>query len=162
VSTQFYRAGGLVTDTASDIILLRAAVQTSGRVSTLRLAKPYTAGYAVTTGKTFYVCKVHIGHGDVSATAVNDAVGLGYSDTDLGLDVTTARTNPVAIYGDPEAATAALCAGFTYDERAVGVSPYSTNMDSMIIPAGAAGKYMYVKAFFTTAPIDVKIWGFER
>ena len=144
MATRFYKVGSLATDTPTDIIVLRAAVQTTGRVSTFRL-NTVAAGYAVTTGKRLYIHKIAIRTS--GNTGVDAGVSLGYSDTDLGLDVTTARTNPVNVLGAPEETTNFLAGGITYNPGVTaGTAMFNESID-VFIPAAVAGKYMYCKVF---------------
>ena len=160
MASKFYKAGGFATDTVTDIIMLRALVTTSGRVSSFR-RNTGTAGYAVTSGKTFYISmiKVAASPGD----AVDYDVGIGFSDTDLGFDVTTARTNPVICLGNPEAATAALCRGLSFQPSlSEGKKIQTFGYDNMIIPCtGSSAKYLYTKVFHGGFDVEVQIWGFE-
>ena len=58
MANRFYRVGGLVTDTPSDIICLQGFVSsTDGRVATLRKVGS-AAGYPITAGKIFYITKI--------------------------------------------------------------------------------------------------------
>lgn len=162
MSTQFYRVGGLVTDTYSDIIFLYGNLQTTGRVSTLRKANPGTAGYAITAGKTFYITKIIVSGADTSGSATMDSVSLGYADNDVGYDSAAARTNPVNILGQPEEVTAALAGGILWDDRQTGTNGKLLVWNNVVIPAAPAGKYMYFKGFMATAPMNVQIWGVEK
>ena len=157
--SQAFRTGGFATTSPTDIICLRGAVQTSGRVSTLRLATPYSAGYAVTVGKTFYICRIIIAPTDGDST--NVGFSFGYADNDVGLDSTTARTNPVPVFGNPEQTTASLAGGILLEGNLQAHQDHFVHgWETLIIKAAPAGKYMYVKGFFGSVK-DVQVWGFE-
>lgn len=156
---KYFRMGGVVTDTPSDIILLRCTVTTSGRVSTPRL-NTGTAGYAVTAGKKFYITSIHVSSNIAVNTTIH--VGIGYSDTDLGIDVVTARTNPINVLGEPEQVTGDLMGGWRSGNLNTEVNNglKMKEWQDVVIPGAPAGKYFYVKGIVGT-PVDVQIWGVE-
>lgn len=95
-----FRAGGGASDTAGELITLFTGVITSTRVSAFRKAGAWTAGYQVPTGKVLYITKLTPTYAADNSACMS---AFGYADNDVGLDTTTARTNPVAVLGDPEA-----------------------------------------------------------
>lgn len=108
----YYRAGAWATDDYTQIKTLHGRVSTSGNRATFRLAGQ-SSGYQVPTGKTFYATKVSIM--DIGVQSDNTSVTLGYSDTDLGMNSSTAFTNAVSVIGDLAGASAAAAGGFVYN-----------------------------------------------
>ena len=135
-----YRDGGFVTDTPTDIINLYASMINTLQFSTFRKSGT-SVGYQVTAGKQFYISSLRISYGD--DTGSNIGIALGYADNDLGIDSTTARTNPVPIMGNPESGSNSQM-GVWWD--GTGVGPLNTMMlvvKDLIWKAAPAGKYMY-------------------
>lgn len=160
MASQFYRSGYLTTDTVTDPIMLKARVTTSGRVSTFRL-NTGTAGYAVTTGKTFYITGIKVATSD--SAAANNGVAIGYSDTDLGYDSAVARTNPVNVLGEPENATAITLGGIQFNPSvAEHRNNIQTGYQNIFIKSAPAGKYFYMKAIGIATDVEVQLWGFEK
>lgn len=161
MATNLFRIGSWATDDATKVLLLRAGITTSGRVSTLRLNTPFAAGYQVTAGKTLYIVGMKIFA--QNAIAADAAVALGYADNDVGLDVTTARTNPIPVLGDPEQATSALIFGVPFREESAHLyAGMVAQLKDCLIKAAPAGKYMYAKAFFgAAAMVDVHLYCVE-
>lgn len=144
MSTQFYRVGGFATDTPSDVINLWAKVFTSGNVSTFRKAGT-TSGYQTTTGKQFYITQITITVGDDSSS--NITCSLGYADNDVGIDSSTARTNPVALMGDPEQTTQSTVGGIAFDGTPALASFEGARFSYSTIWKGAPSqKYLYMKS----------------
>lgn len=163
MSVQFYRVGGIATDNPSDIVNLWAKVATSGQVSTFRKAGT-TSGYATTTGKQFYVSHITITIGDNLGS--NYGVAFGYADNDVGMDTTTARTNPVALRGDPEQTSVSSLGGTAFDGLGgllVGSEGATSTSDS-IWKGAPSQKYLYMKCIGTSIPgsgVCVILSGFE-
>lgn len=154
------RAGGLASDVpATNILSLWAKVGTSGQVATFRRTG-LTAGYQVTAGTTFYICKISITLSDAPSAA--NAIGIGYADNDVGMDTATARTNPVAIYGDAEGTTVTGIGGILFNPNgSVSGSLINSLNDHVFIKAGAASKYMYMKHVGGANIVGVLIHGIE-
>lgn len=151
MATRLYRAGAFATDTLSDIISLNGYLDGSGELATLRRMGS-TSGYQVTTGKIFYVASVQIFR--IGSSSASFALGFGYADNDIGFASTTARTNPVAMLGDPEQTTYQTVRGLLFEESSANTS-LQFSMDGLNRMApwklGVANKYMYYKMMGSAA-----------
>lgn len=97
--------GGVVfTDLSAALIVLYGSVATTTRYTTLRRTTA-TAGYQTTSGKTLTIraCKITY----ISLTG-NPTINLLYGDTDVGLNSSSAPTNPVYLGGDSSSSCGVL------------------------------------------------------
>lgn len=78
----------------TNLKILYGRVTTSGRATTLRLANG-TAGYQVPGGNTLRVKVVQ-----TICDVTTCQVGLGYGDTDVGVNSASAPTTPIYVGGD--------------------------------------------------------------
>lgn len=140
MSTQFFRTGAFATDTATDIITLWGFVTATQNVSTLRKVGA-TSGYQVTSGKTFYICRMKL----FMTSNVVVQVPLGYADNDVGMDTTTARTNPVAVFGNPEVSNGTGGLSGLGSVSIAQTSNDDLSLHDIILPVAAATKYFYVR-----------------
>lgn len=135
-------ANRVFTDLTNLIILHGSSSGAANGISTLR--KPNdSAGYQVPVGKTFYVKAVQIDVGVVAAALA----AFGYSDTDLGVEVNTAPTNPVYVGGSASIARIGLAV--------LGLKEIPANFS---VPAG---KYLFHNNSASAAVMSVKIFGYE-
>jgi hypothetical protein len=162
MAQQVFRIGAFATDTVTDIINLQGFTTTTGNLCTLRKSG-VTSGYQVTAGKTFYAAKIIIMQSD--NTAIVNGVSFGYADNDIGQDTTTARTNPVAMIGNPEGGSTIAAWGIVGNPsypNSPWQSPASlNNVNGTIYKLSIAAKYMYFKAFTNTGLMSVLVTGFE-
>lgn len=140
---RFERSGSLGADVLTRLIPLWGKSTTTGNVTHLRAAFS-TSGYQVTAGKSLYLAKLHV-------AALNPAVDLltnlkiGYADNDVGLDTTTARTNPVMTFGLDDANNNGL--GFsglpTADLPLTGFFHAPDSVKGIFCKIGAASKFPF-------------------
>lgn len=161
MATEFFKSG-FATDTITDVICLWARFSTSGNVSTYRRSGA-TSGYQVTSGKTFYITKIIVA---CDAASENYAIPIGYADNDVGMNTTTARTNPVAVLGDPEQTTLASGAGGVVINPTVNsnqMPAVNAAFSSVVIKSAISQKYLYSKFIgsATATMMGLIIFGFE-
>lgn len=158
--TKLLRAGGLAFDIAADIFGLWGRITTSGNVCHFRKAAS-TAGYQVTAGKTLYIAKLRVFPSGETTIEISFCAKIGYADNDVGLNTTTARTNPVMAIGTDSLTADGM--GFLMDEQ---VSPQAADdleyTVEAIIPIAAAGKFPFLRAIKNVAgAVNFEVWAFE-
>lgn len=141
--TQFFRSGGFGADAITDFIFLWGKVTTTGNVTHLR--KHFaTAGYQVTAGKTLYLVKFRV-FPMAAGDQVNN-VKVGYADNDVGLDTTTARTNPVMAFGIDDTNNNGLPTWGSISTYPTGLTTHGDDSFGFIWPIAAASKFPFVRA----------------
>jgi hypothetical protein len=97
------------------------------------------------------------------ATGFLASISLGYADNDVGIDTTTARTNPVDVWGSPESATAPLAGGIMYNHATTAatavavIDRFMGSLSQTLMKAAASQKYMYMKVFQNAAGLAVTL-----
>lgn len=153
--TRIWRNGGFGTDTVTDVVPLYAWINGNGNVSAFRATA--SAGYAITTGKTFYIVRTTVMM-VTNAGASNMTYSFGYCDNDVGFDTTTARTNPVRFFGDSQSSSTN---GQTGGLMINGI--FSTPYDYHGLVYGVpAGKYIYCRQSGDSARTSsIQLFGYE-
>ena len=159
MATKLFKCGDLVTDVLADVIYLWGKMSADNNVTHLRL--PWTTvGYQVTAGKTLYLARILSGGNENAAL-----FKLGYADNDVGLDTTTARTNPVMATGLDDTAVN----GLQVPPASTGASGQqvigSTMALALLMKWGAASKFLFIRgrgnAAWSGGGVLVHVWGFE-
>lgn len=137
--------GRVFTDTTNLIMLVCANQNTNG--CTFR--KPGSStGYLVPVGKTFKAQALQL---NVTVGASNSLMSVGYADNDVGVNTSTAPTNPVYAAGN------SLASGF-FNLNLTG-APLQVVLPDFLIPAQ---KYIYQVASGGTATYATVLFGYEQ
>ena len=139
--------GGVVMTDLSNLIVLGANLAAGPTHWTTFREPNGTAGYEVTASKTFDIWAISVERGAPTA----DRLHIFYTDNDLGLNTTEAKTNEVVIFGD-----AAI--GFMTPLRVNGDRAVWNLMGKYKIPAG---KYVSCSQG-VSAGTNVMIYGYEN
>jgi hypothetical protein len=144
--SQSITVGGRVMTPASNLFMLLCQQDSAAKYTTCR--KPSdSAGYQVTTGKTFSIVAVTY---NVLVAAAAGGMTLLYGDTDVGIDSASAPTNAV------------LPAGFTVGNVVV---PFLSNTTGTFHTAYnftvPALKYPAIYAI-GAGQAAVQVWGYEQ
>lgn len=135
--------GRLITDLSNLIILYGSFSGAANGNTTLR-KQDGSAGYAVTSGKTFVVVAVEI---DLIVIAASTSCTFGYADNDVGVEVNTAFTN--AVY------TARSASMFRIPTVTLGSYQRVPNLS---VPAG---KYLFVTNQAGACVGSMRVFGYE-
>jgi hypothetical protein len=152
MAVKFYRTGEYVSDVITDVIQLWGKISASGNVTHFR-APFSTAGYQVTAGKTLYIVKMRpIGENNPTW------IKLGYADNDVGLDTTTARTNPVMAIGVDGTAKDGW---YTDIPNGSGLGDLAVPGFGMLWKLAIATKFPFARALPTIDGQGIQLWCVE-
>ena len=153
---ELIKIGSFATQDYAQLIPLAMRCTTLGNVSTPR-KMGQSSGYQVTAGKSLYIVRMLVTFNN--NTTGNNGISFGYADNDVGMDTTTARTTPVAIFGNPESNTqAAIGLGML----AMTAGPNVWDFSGLWGPIPAA-KYPYAMFVgFSGTVTTVHMWGIEK
>lgn len=135
--------GRVFTDLSTNLIVLISGANAAANYTTFR--RPFaSAGYQVTAGKTLYVTAMQY-----RAAAVS-AIGMGYSDNDVGLNVAGPPTNWIQMMGAAQA----------FDNFSAVVGAYG-NEKAVWYPI-PAGKYITWNGYGASMQNQIVLWGYEK
>lgn len=136
--------GGRTISDLSNLIILYGSFSGAANGNTTLRKQDGSAGYAVTSGKSFVVVAIEI---DLIVVAASTACTFGYADNDVGVEVNTAFTN--AVY------TARSASMFRIPTTTAGSYQRAPNFSA------PAGKYLFVTNQAGACVGSLRVFGYE-